>query len=101
MPKLSMETPHELGREEATHRLKHGFSFVRSNFHGQLSDVSEQWDGNTLKFGFKAMGMKVSGNVTVEDSRVKLDADLPLAAVMFKGVIEQRLRKELDRLLAT
>jgi len=99
MPKLNMETPHELGQEEAVHRLKHGFSFVKSSFAGQLSDVSEQWDENRLAFGFKAMGMKVSGNVLVEDSAVKLDADLPLAAVMFKGLIEQRIRTELDRLL--
>ena len=28
-------------------------------------------------------------------------ADLPLAAIMFKGTIEQRIRTELDRLLAT
>ncbi len=101
MPKLTMETPHELGQEEATHRLQHGFSFVKSNFQGHLSDVTEQWDGNALAFGFKAMGMKVAGNVTVEDSVVRLDADLPLAAIMFKGTIEQRVRKELDRLLAS
>ena len=44
MPKLSMETPHELGQEEATHRLKHGFSFVKSNFQNHLSDVTEQWE---------------------------------------------------------
>jgi len=99
MPKLSMETPHELGQEEATHRLKHGFSFVKSSFGAHLSDVTEQWDGNALAFGFKAMGMKVSGNVAVEDSVVRLDADLPLAAIMFKGVIEQRVRTELERLL--
>jgi hypothetical protein len=99
MPKLSMKTQHALGQEEAVHRLQHGFSFVKSSFAAQLSDVSEQWDDNRLAFGFKAMGMKVSGNVVVEDSAVKLDADLPLAAIMFKGMIEQRIRQELDRLL--
>jgi len=101
MPKLTMETPHELGREEAVHRLKHGFSFVRTNFQSRLSDVTEEWNDDTLKFGFKAMGMRVAGNVTVEDARVKVDADLPMAAIMFKGIIEQRVRKELDRLLAS
>jgi hypothetical protein len=100
MPKLSMETPHELGQEEATQRLKHGFSFVKGNFQSHLSDVTEEWNDHALKFGFKAMGMKIAGDVVVEESRVKVDASLPMAAIMFKGTIEDRVRKELERLLA-
>jgi len=99
MPKLNMETPHELGREQAVHRLKHGFSFVKGNYQSHLSDVTEQWNDHTLTFGFKAMGMKVSGDVVVEEDRVKVDASLPIAAVMFKGTIEDRVRTELERLL--
>ena len=45
------------------------------------------------------MGMSISGTVAVEPDRVKLDASLPFAAVMFKGMIEQQIRKEIDGLL--
>jgi len=100
MAKLNMEIPHELGREEATHRLKHGFGSLQRGFPGQVSDVTEQWDGHDLTFGFKVMGMKVAGNVAVEESAVKLDAQLPMAASLFKGTIEQRIREQLGRLLA-
>jgi len=73
---------------------------VKGAYGDQVSELSEEWDGNTLSFGFKAMGMKVSGTLGVEPSQVRLAADLPLAAMMFKGKIEQRVREELDGLLA-
>ena len=100
MPKLSMETPHELGREEAARRLKEKFSAARDTYSAQVSDLHEQWDDHTLTFSFKAVGMSIAGTVAVEDSAVKLDTALPLAVMMFKGMIEKRIREELGDLLA-
>ena len=100
MPHLSMETPHTLGQEEATRRLKGKFSIVRDAYRGQVSDLQEVWNEHILSFSFKAVGMKVAGTVTVEDLAVKLNAELPFAAMMFKGLIEQKVREELGELLA-
>ncbi len=100
MPGLSMETVHELGQEEATKRLKEKFHVVREQHGHKAADLVETWEGNVLSFAFKVMGMAVSGTVTVEDAAVKLDAKLPLAAMMFKGMIEREIRKELGDVLA-
>ena len=95
-----MEAPHSLGREEALRRLKDKFSLAKEAYQGQFKDLQEQWDDDSFTFGFKAAGMKVSGLVAVEESRVTLDARLPLAAMMFKGMIRQRVSDELNKLLA-
>ncbi len=100
MPRLTMETQHALGRDEALRRLKDKFSFVRDNYGNQVKDLHEEWNGDTLSFGFKATGMKVSGTVAVEDACVKLDAKLPMAAMLIKGMIQKRIREELGDLLA-
>ena len=100
MPRLTMNTPHSLGQEEAARRLKEKFSAVREELGGQVSDLHEQWDDHTLSFGFKTMGMKVSGEVAVHEDQVKLNAQMPLAAAMFKGMIETKIREELGDLLA-
>ena len=100
MPHLDMATAHTLGKEEALRRLKEKFSAVRNTYGTRVSDLEEEWNGSTLSFRFKAMGMKVSGTVMVEDSEVRLDANLPFAAVMFKGMIEKQIRAELGSLLA-
>jgi len=40
--------------------------------------------------------MSVTGRMSVEPDRVLVAADLPFAAIMFRGVIEQRVRGEID-----
>ena len=41
-----------------------------------------------------------SGAMTVADDGVKVDGDIPFAAVMFKGKIEQGFRDMVDKALA-
>jgi hypothetical protein len=100
MPQINMETPHQLGRDEAIRRLKDKFDHVRSQFGEQVNQLRESWEDHTFSFGFKTMGMGVTGTVHVEESLVKLKAEIPLAAMLFKGSIEKRIREELGGLLA-
>ena len=100
MPRTTLMTSHALGREEAVRRLKTKIDGLKETYRGQFSDLREEWDGDTLSFGFKAVGMKVAGTMTVEDSQVNVTAKLPLAAIVFKGVVERQVRKELGDLLA-
>ena len=100
MPRITMEAPHTLGRDEALRRLKEKFDFARSQYGSEVRNLNEQWTDHTLNFSFSSLGMGVSGTVKVEDSAVELNAELPFAAAFFKGAIESRLRAELGDLLA-
>jgi hypothetical protein len=99
MPKITLEAPHQLGRDEALRRLKNKFDSARSQYGGDVKNLEEQWTDHTLNFNFSAMGMGVSGTVKVEDRAVRFNADLPFAAALIKGAIENRLREELNALL--
>ena len=96
MSQLSMQIPHALGREEATRRIKEQIPKARD----KVTELDEQWQDNTLTFHFKAMGFKVGGTMAVEDTAANLKLDLPLAAMMVKGMIEQRVREQLGAVLA-
>ncbi|MCE5302809.1 MAG: polyhydroxyalkanoic acid system family protein [Planctomycetaceae bacterium] len=100
MPKLSLDIPHSLGQEEALRRLKVKFAAALSQYGDRVSDYREQWEDHTFSFGFKTLGMSVSGTVAVEPEYIRLAASLPLAAMLVKGAIEEQLRREMDRLLA-
>ena len=100
MPRLTIEAPYSLGREEALRRMKEKSDEVVRAFGAQVGDLHQEWNDDVLSFRFKTAGMKFSGTAQVEDSRVTLDVQLPLAAMLFKGKAEQRIRKELDELLA-
>jgi putative polyhydroxyalkanoate system protein len=100
MPTLSVRVPHTLGQQQATERLKQRFREVQDQFGQHVSDLEEQWNGHVLRFGFRALGIRVEGTVTSGESEVSVDAGLPLLAMPLKGRIEQQIRAELGKILA-
>jgi putative polyhydroxyalkanoate system protein len=100
VPKLSFSVPHSKGKDEVRSRLEAFADRVRAKYEGQVKDVKQSWDGDTLSFGFRTLGNNIEGRLTVEDDRLAVDGSLPFAAMMFKGKIESTIREELERLLA-
>ena len=99
MPKSTVSVNHSLGQERAVELLKQFLPKLRDKFQGQVSDLEEAWNGNVLNFSFKTFGFKINGNLAVEPGDVKLTANIPFAAMMFKGKIEQTVREELTKVL--
>jgi hypothetical protein len=100
MPKLTLDIPHSLGLDEAARRLKKSLVAARAEHRDRLSEFSEEWRDHTLSFAFKALGFAVSGTLAVERECVRLAATLPLSVMLFKGMIEERIRQEVGRVLA-
>ncbi len=100
MPSLQITYPHQLGQEEAVSRLKSLLTKVKDKYQDQVSNLEETWNDNKLAFGFTTYGFNVKGNVTVEPSQVRLDGQIPIAAMMFKGKIESAIRDQLAKQLA-
>ena len=101
MPSLKLSVPHQLGQEEAAVRLKGFLEKVKQRYQNQVSDLQEEWTANALDFAFKTYGFQIKGRMVVDPDDVKFDGQIPFAAVMFKGKIEQTLRDELNRVLTS
>lgn len=99
MPQWSMEVAHSLGRDEAVRRLQNKFNQVRSQYGSSVGELTETWRDDRFEFGFQTMGMRISGQIEVADTAVRMNCELPWAAAMFKGMIESRVRSELGDLL--
>ena len=100
MPALKMQFPHQLGRETAQERLRTLLAKVKHRYGDQVSNLRESWSDNVLDFGFSTYGFGIQGNVTVDENEVRLDGQIPFAAMMFKGKIEQSLRETMTKTLA-
>jgi hypothetical protein len=100
MPKSTVTIDHSLGKDEALNRLKGMLTQVKQNYGSQVSDLEENWTDNGGNFSFKAMGMKISGDLLVSDNRVDIDAEFPWAAKPFQGTIETTIRERAERLLS-
>lgn len=100
MPKLALSVPHTLSQEEATRRLQERLNVARQTFQDRVQNLEEHWEGHRLTFRFNTFGFSIQGDVASEPAEVQVNAELPLAAMMFKGMIEQQVREELSRVLA-
>jgi hypothetical protein len=100
MPGISINTPHALGAEEATNRLKTLFGKLKEEHKDKVSNLEETWNDNKLDYSFSTYGFNIKGDMTVEADEVKVNGNLPFAAMMFKGKIEQSVREQLEKLLA-
>lgn len=99
MPKMSIDVPHNLQRGEAQSRIQGMLDNLKEQYGDKITDVREQWNGDTGTFSFKAMGMNVAGTLNVTDSDVRMRGDIPWAAKPFQGTIEATIRERTERLL--
>jgi hypothetical protein len=78
MPRpLIVSIPHNLGKDEATRRLKSGLSTVQAQF-GTLFSVQEQtWIDGRLSFRIAALGQIASGTIDIADDHARLEISLP------------------------
>jgi hypothetical protein len=95
-----MTVPHHLSQDEALKRIQRLLNNVKNRFGDKISDMHEEWDGNVGRFSFSAMGMEVSGTLTVKPSEIELSGDLPFLAALYKSKIESAIREQAETLLA-
>jgi hypothetical protein len=100
MPSFNTEVAHQLGKEQATERLKGLMGEVRNKYKDQVSDLQEEWQGDTLNYSFKTYGFTIKGDLKVNEDAIVMNGSLPIAALAFRGKIEQSIRSELEKRLA-
>ena len=100
MSKLNMTIAHRLPQDEALKRIQGLLESVKTKFADKVSDVHEEWNGNTGTFSFSALGFPVSGVLTVTPTEVELSGNLPLLAALYKKQIESTIREQAESLLA-
>jgi len=99
MPSLTVQVAHQLGQDGAQAALQNFFTANEDSVTQKVTDLEQTWQGHVLDYAFKTMGMKVSGKLEVEPDSVKVVTQLPLAAMLVKGMIETQIRENLTKLL--
>ncbi|MBX9788688.1 MAG: polyhydroxyalkanoic acid system family protein [Pirellulales bacterium] len=99
MPSLAITVPHGLDQREAAERLKRLIEDAKAQYGMHLSELHEEWVEHTGSFRVGAMGFKSTGTVEVRATEVHIQGSLPLAAIMFRGRIEETIRQQVERRL--
>ena len=96
---LVVSIPHQLGREEATRRLKDGLTRAAASVPALKVD-EERWDENQMFFRVRVLGQVASGRIDVEENHVRLEVTLPWLLQRFAEVAQTAIRNR-GRLLLT
>jgi hypothetical protein len=97
MPKVSVAIPHQHDPDEVVRRAQPYIEKMIEDFEGE--DLSFQWAGRQGNFTFTSLMFKIKGDVQVTSEAIRVDIDLPFAAMIFKDKIEKAIHKNLTRAL--
>ncbi len=95
---ISLDIPHQLGKEAVRQRLDGGIGKIGSTIPGG-GHVRHHWDGDTMNFTVSAMGQEMRCTATVSDSNVHAVVDLPPMLALFADKVRGVLGTELPKLL--
>lgn len=101
MASLKMDIPHQLSQEEALQRIKNLFSKLQEEQKEYISDIQEEWNGQTGNFQFNAKGFDLSGIINVQPNNIHIDATVPFAVSLFKGKIKEVISEKAKKLLSS
>ncbi|WP_213769465.1 polyhydroxyalkanoic acid system family protein [Bradyrhizobium sp. dw_78] len=90
--------PHQLGREEATRRLKAGLARAVSSV-PVLNVDEERWEDNRMIFRVRALGQVAAGHLDVAEDLVRLEVTLPWLLQRFAEVAQVAIRNRGQLLL--
>lgn len=100
MSSLNINIPHQLPKEEAVARVKKLLGQLKKDHGDQISEVTEEWDGEKANFSFNIKGFDLSGIINVDDNEVTIDGKLPFALSLFKGQISSLITKKATQVLS-
>jgi len=94
-----MLLPHALGSAEALARMQQFVTRLATQYAHHISHAEQRWEGNVGHFELHLMGFPVSAVVTVGEADVRMEGTMPWAAALFRGRIEETIRREVAALL--
>jgi hypothetical protein len=96
---MQIKIPHKFTKAEAKERVMVALREARTKLGDQATIDREEWQGDTLHFGFTAQGQSISGTFEVLDKEFDLNAKLPLMLRMFEGKIKAAIEQQAAALL--
>lgn len=96
---ISVDIPHQFGREEARRRIAAGVGRMGDHIPGGIADLKTGWADDRMSLALTAMGQQVTGHIDVAEKTVTLELQVPGMLALFADKIREKLAKEGPKLL--
>lgn len=92
---VTITLSHDLGKEEARHRIEEGFAKLKGAMTGgMMFKFTETWEGDTLSFTAKGLGQTITGEIDVFPAHVRIVATLPGLLASLAETITGKVERE-------
>jgi hypothetical protein len=99
MPSVRIAVPHGGDADAAVEKVRGVLERAVEEFQGR--DLQSEWTGRSATLKFTSLGFQIGAKVDVDATQVIVEIDLPMAAMMFKGRVEDFLKKNLIEVLGS
>jgi hypothetical protein len=99
---ISVNVPHNLGRDEARRRIEQGFGQIQQQLTGGMAGMvacQQRWEGNRLHFEASSLGQKMTGRLEVSEDSLAIEVDLPEILAMLAERITGKVKETTRGLL--
>jgi len=97
--KVTVTIPHKLGKEEATRRIKRGFSAAREKGGSMMTFADETWTGDQVTFNISMIGQNAAGTIDIREDHVVIDVALPWLLAKMAEQAKVLIEKQGNRML--
>ncbi len=98
---MQVPIPHDLPKEEVRRRLRERSHEIADHIPGGMAEVTTNWSNeDQMDMTITAMGQNLVGKVEVEEGRMLLSVELPMALSFIQPVIEAAVKKQGQKLLS-
>ena len=98
---MRVPVPHNLPREEVRRRMQAQSHEIAGYFPGGLATVETSWpDDDRMDLDIRAVGQTIRGHIDIEDERLIIEIDLPLALSFVEPIVAGAIRDQGQKLLS-
>lgn len=96
MPEIRLKHQTKLSADKIREKTDEFMKEIFERF--RIENAHTKWEENTLSFSFKAKGMRITGELIIDNQSIKVRADLPFRASLFQNKIINGFNKTAQQL---
>ncbi|TCD04803.1 hypothetical protein EYB45_04440 [Erythrobacteraceae bacterium CFH 75059] len=98
---MRVAIPHSLPRDEVRRRLRAHSGEIGQHIPGRVADVATSWRSeDQMEISVAALGARVDGDITIEDSQVVFQVRLPPALTFVEPLVAGAIADKGRKLLS-
>ena len=83
---MEVKVDHQFTQDVALAKMRHFFEQMKQEHGDKVTDLKEEWNGNSGDYQCKFSGMQLSGHIDVNEHDVTLEGKIPFLRCLSKAL---------------